>query len=306
MNREELRNLMQGISAAVPTPFDKGYKLDLAKATDLTQWWVEQGLGTNTAMIKVCSAWGQGPDLDDNEWPHLLRTVVNAGGPGVNVMCGLKSKDTMHTIEDAKKAQDLGANSLQIELPYNHKPKQDQYVKHFSMISDAIDIGIMIYNTYWFGCDPITGETMLRFKDAEQVAAVKWNFPTDDGYDQMKEFAHMFNVIDNSGQNVRCHKNGGRGFVSANVGAHPAHDIKVWELLEAKKYDEAQETIDRVNGAIGPVRDKVFANSGGYRLVKGMMEVIGRSAGPPRLPTEPMNDEEMAELRAAMEKLGWA
>ena len=96
-------------------------------------------------MIKLCSAWGQGPDLSDEEWPDLVRTVVDAGGPGANIMCGLKSKDTLRTIEDAKRAQDLGANSLQIELPYNHAPNQDQYVKHYTMISDAIDIGIMIY-----------------------------------------------------------------------------------------------------------------------------------------------------------------
>ena len=304
MNRKELKSLMQGISAAVPTPFDDECRLDLGVARELTQWWVEQGLGTNTAMIKVCSAWGEGPTLGDDEWPHLLRTVVNAGGPGANFMCGLKSKDTLHTIEDARKAQDLGANSLQIELPYNHRPGQDQYVRHFTMISDAIDIGIMIYNTYWFGCDPITAETMLRLEDAEQVAAVKWSFPTDEGYDQMREFAGIFNVIDNSGQQVRCHKNGGRGFVSAYVAANPAHDIKVWGLLEASKYDEAQDLIDRANDAIGPVRQKVAANSRGH-LVKGMMEIIGRPAGPPRLPTERISDEEMAELRAAMEKLGW-
>ena len=305
MNREELKSMMQGISAAVPTPFDQDYKLDLAVAADLTRWWVEQGLGTSTSMLKVCSAWGQGPDLDDEEWPHLLRTIVNAGGSGVNVMCGLKSKDTLHTIEDARKAQDLGAHSLQIELPYNHAPNQDQYLKHFTMISDAIDIGIMVYNTYWFGCEPITAATMLRLQDAEQVAAVKWNFPEPEGYDQMKEFAHIFNVFDNSGQTIRCHQNGGRGFVSAYVGAYPAHDLEVWKLLEAGQYEEAQAEIDRVEAALGPVGEKVGARSGGYRLVKGMMEVIGHSAGPPRLPTEPLNDEELAALRAAMEQLGW-
>ena len=204
MNREELKQIIKGVSVAVPTPFDKDYRLDLAAATDLTQWWVSQGLGASNSMIKLCSAWGQGPDISDDEWPHLVRTVVNAGGPGVNVMCGLKSKDTMRTIEDAKIAQDMGANSLQIELPYNHAPNQDQYVKHFTMISDAIDIGIMIYNTYWFGVAPIEPETMHRLEDAEHVAAVKWNYPDPDGYDKMREFSDTFNVIDNSGQHARA------------------------------------------------------------------------------------------------------
>ena len=153
-------------------------------------------------------------------------------------------------------------------------------------------------------CDPITAETMLKLEDAEQVVAVKWSFPTDEGYDQMREFAGTYNVIDNSGQQLRCHKNGGRGYVSAYVAVNPAHDIKVWELLEAKKYDEAKNIIRRVHDAFGPVRTKVTANSRGH-LVKGMMEIIGRSAGPPRLPTGRISDEEMLELRKAMEKIDW-
>ena len=102
MNRTELKKIIRGVSMAVPTPFDSEYKLDLAVATDLTHFWLENGLGTDKSMIKLCSAWGQGPDISDEEWPNLVRTVVNAGGTGVNVMAGLKSKDTMRTIEDAK------------------------------------------------------------------------------------------------------------------------------------------------------------------------------------------------------------
>ena len=305
MNREELKQIMRGVSVAVPTPFDQDYRLDLAAATDLTQWWVSQGLGGSESMIKLCSAWGQGPDLSDDEWPHLVRTVVNAGGPGVNVMCGLKSKDTMRTIEDAKIAQDMGANSLQIELPYNHAPNQDQYVKHFTMISDAIDIGIMIYNTYWFGASPIEPETMRRLEDAEHVAAVKWNYPDPDGYDKMREFSDTFNVIDNSGQHVRCFKNGGAGIVSAFAPAYPPHDLTVARLLKEGKYEEAEALTDAEDGALAPIRAKTAQSGGGYRLAKAMMDIVGHPTGPPRLPTEPLDAEEMAMLREAMEKIGW-
>ena len=305
MNREELKQIMRGVSVAVPTPFDQDYRLDLAAATDLTQWWVSQGLGGSESMIKLCSAWGQGPDLSDDEWPHLVRTVVNAGGPGVNVMCGLKSKDTMRTIEDAKIAQDMGANSLQIELPYNHAPNQDQYVKHFTMISDAIDIGIMIYNTYWFGVSPIEPETMRRLEDAEHVAAVKWNYPDPGGYDKMREFSDTFNVIDNSGQHVRCFKNGGAGIVSAFAPAYPPHDLTVARLLKEGKYEEAEALTDAEDGALAPVRAKTAQSGGGYRLAKAMMDIVGHPTGPPRLPTEPLDAEERAMLREAMEKLGW-
>ena len=46
MNRSELKEIMRGVSVAVPTPFDDNYKLDLETAEELTQWWLSVGLGT--------------------------------------------------------------------------------------------------------------------------------------------------------------------------------------------------------------------------------------------------------------------
>ena len=75
MNRDELKKLIKGIWVVVPTPFDGRLRLDLARMTDLTRWWVVSGLGTGTAPIEEAATSGQGPDLRDDEWPHLLRTA---------------------------------------------------------------------------------------------------------------------------------------------------------------------------------------------------------------------------------------
>jgi len=64
---------------------------------------------------------GRGPDLGDDEWPHLLRTIRNTAGPKANILCGLKTKNTLHTMR-MQRAQDLGANGLQIDLPIFHHP----------------------------------------------------------------------------------------------------------------------------------------------------------------------------------------
>ncbi|MSP13660.1 MAG: dihydrodipicolinate synthase family protein [Chloroflexi bacterium] len=305
MNRNELKKLIKGPIATLPTPFDEKFKLDLAVTADLARWWVANGLVRETAPIKVAAAMGEGPDLSDDEWPHLLRTVVDAAGPRASVICALKPKNTLHTIEDAKKAQDLGAIGLQIDLPFFHHPTQDDMVRFFTDISDAIDIGIMIYNTWWFGVPSLTAETMARLADAEHVVALKWAVPPEVDYDDMRQFSQTFNVIDNSNQPVRCHKNGGRGYISAVIAAYPQHDLKIWELLEAHRYEEVQVLYDRV---VNPMRDfmgKAAQKSGGYRVLKGLMGVMGRPVGAPRPPTLPLDEAEMAELRSIVKSLGW-
>lgn len=308
MNREELKKLIQGTIVTLPTAFDDNFQLDLGRQAELTEWWVEQGLGTAISPLKATAAMGEGPDLNDEEWPQVLRTVVDAAGSDGVVICGLKTKNTFHTIDDAKKAQDLGAVGLQIDLPVFHHSNQDDYVRFFTDISDAIDIGIVIYNTHWFGgvgLPSISAETMLRLADAEHVTAVKWSVPVGEDYDQMREFAHIFNVIDNSSQPVRCHKNGGRGYISGTISTYPQHDLEIWQLLEAGRYEEAQAQWDRVWDVLAPFRAKVSAKSGGYRFGKGLMAALGRPCGPPRPPTLPMDELEIEEAKEVLKRLGW-
>ena len=305
MSRDELKKLIGGTIVVVPTPFDADFKLDLGRQAELTKWWVEEGLGTGINPLKSSAAMGEGPDMSDDEWPHLLRTVVNAAGSDAVIICGLKTKDTLRAIEDAKKAQDLGAVGLQIDLPFFHHPNQDDYVRYFTDISDAIDIGIMIYNTHWFGCEYLNADTMLRLVDAEHVTAIKWSVPEGEDYDEMRRFSDIFNVIDNSGQRARCHRNGGRGYISGTIASYPKHDLEIWKLMEAGRYEEAQEKTDRVNEVLGPIRAKAWERSAGYSFGKGLMAAMGRPAGPPRPPTLPMTEQEIAELRVALRNLGW-
>ena len=163
----------------------------------------------------------------------------------------------------------------------------------------------MIYNTHWFGCESLQSGTMLRLQDAEHVAAIKWSVPEGEDYDQMREFAHIFNVIDNSGQPVRSHKNGGRGYISSTIAAYPQNDVEIWQMLEAGRYDEVDARWQHVNAALDPMRAKIGKVSGGYRFPKGMMAAVGQPMGPPRPPTLPVDEQELAGLKAALRSLGW-
>jgi 4-hydroxy-tetrahydrodipicolinate synthase len=300
-------SVFRGPIATVPTAFDQDYELDLGRMAELTKWWVANGLVAGRSVIKVAAAMGEGPDLADDEWPFLLRTVVQAADGKVPVVCGLKTKDTKNTVRDARRAQDLGAVGLQIDLPIFHHPTQDDYVRYFTAISDAIDIGIMIYNTWWFGAEPITPETMLRLADAEHVEAIKWSVPPGGpiDYDAMTTFAHRFNVIDNSSQPARCIRNGGAGYINTTIHAYPPHELAVWDLLQAGRYDEAQQLFDRVNVPLREFMAKSARRSGGYRVQKALMEVMGHPMGPMRPPTLSLDPQELAELRALVQSFGW-
>jgi 4-hydroxy-tetrahydrodipicolinate synthase len=306
MDREYLKNAIQGPIATVPTPFDDDFNIDYGVMADLTKWWVDSGLVMGTAVIKVAAAMGEGPMLADDEWPHLLRTVVQAADDKASIVCGLHYKDTKRTIEDAKQAEEIGAVGLQVSPPIFNLPSQDDLLDFYSELSDATGIGILVYVTAGMNC-PIDLDTYRKMADFENIVGIKWSTPPEGAsWESIYELSDTFNIIDNSKQPARSHQLGGRGYINMTSEIHPPHDLKVWELLEAKKYDEAKELFDSVNDPIRHFYDRTSERSGGQaRVKKGLMEIVGRPVGASRPPSKPLNAAEMKELRGIVEGFGW-
>ena len=306
MNRDELKQLIQGPIATVATAFDDDFEVDFGRMYELTQGWVANGLVKGKAVIKVAAAMGEGPMLRDDEWPYLLRTVVRAADDKASITCGLHYKDTKRTIEDAKRAQDMGAHALQVCPPIFNLPSQGDLLDYYSDLSDAIDIGIMVYHTHWMSGGRIEVDTILKMADIEQVASIKWSNPDGVDYDEMAKFSDIFNVIDNGGGPVHCHQLGGRGYINLTAESYPPHDLRVWELMESKQYDEAQKLHDSVNGPLREFGGRLDKRSGGQaRLKKGIMALMGQPVGSSRPPSKPLNENEIEELRQILLSFGW-
>ena len=305
MRRDEIKQLLVGPFATVPTPFDDDFEVDYGRMYELTQSWVEQGLVKGKAVIKVAAAMGEGPMLRDDEWPYLLRTTVQAAGGKAAVVCGLHYKDTKRTIEDAKRAQDMGAIGLQVCPPIFNQPSQGDILDYFGDLSDAIDIGIMVYHTYWMPGGRIEVDTIVKMADFEQVAAIKWSVPEDMDHDGMTKFSNTFNVIAN-GTVIRSLRLGARGYINLTLESYPPHDLRVWDLAENGQFDEAEALFDSVEDPLREFGEKLTLRSGGQaRLKKGMMALMGQPVGSSRPPSKPLNQQEMDELREILLSFGW-
>ena len=306
MNRSELQKVIVGPIATVPTPFDKDFEIDYGRMYELTQGWIENGLVKGKSVIKVAAAMGEGPMLRDDEWPYLLRTTVQAAGDRGTGLCGLHYKDTKRTIEDAKRAQDMGAIALQVCPPIFNMPSQSDLLHYFSDLSDAIDIGIMVYCPHWMPGGRVEVDTILKMADFEQVAAIKWSEAEGIAYEEMSKFSGIFNVIDNGGGPAECHRLGGRGYINLTAESYPPHDLKVWELLENKQYDDATALVESVDAPLRDFYEKVSSRTGGQGVVKkGIMALMGQQVGASRPPSEPLTLIEMEELRGILLSFGW-
>lgn len=306
MDRAELRRRIRGLIVVTVTPFDDDLEVDLGRVAQHTEWMIENGLVEGKAVLKVASVMGEVTSMTDVEWPEVVRTAVRAANGRVPVIAAVHSKDTRRTIDDALKMQDLGAIGLQVSPPFENFPTQDDMLRYFGAVSDAIGIGVMIYHAHWTAHGRIEIETFKKMTDFEHVMAIKWNTPADVPYEAMQELVADFNILDNSNQPGRCYKNGGQGFLDHLSPAYPAHDLEVLELLEAGKFDEGQAVWDEVCKPTVEFRSTTLGDSGGAaRLKKAAMAIMGHPAGSMRPPSMPVDEQEMAELRTILVDAGW-
>ena len=313
MDRQELQKLIVGAICPLPTPFDDDFRVDNGRMYELCSYLIDQGLATGNSMLKVASAVGEGSSLGDDEWPSLLRTVVRAADGKCPVMHSIHHKDTFRSIEDAKKAADLGAVGLQVSPPLFSDPNQDDMLRYFEALSDAIEIGVMIYNQPWYSRDwagsvyslgNIEPDTFVGMADFEHIVAVKWSVPEGTPYEEMSKFAGTFNVIDNNTDPILCHKLGGRGYIGFDP-VFPKRELKIWELLESGQYDEAQRLKDSTRTPeFREFAARVMKKSGGIsRVGKGIWEVVGWPMGSMRPPSLPLTPAELDELRELLKGL---
>jgi 4-hydroxy-tetrahydrodipicolinate synthase len=306
VNRDELRKLIVGIVTTVPTPFDAQFEVDYGRMAELTQFWVESGLVAGKAVIKVAAAMGEGGMLEDAEWANLLRTTVQAAKGKAAIAAGIHHKDTRRAIKDARLAEDLGAVAVQVSPPVFSWPTAGDLLRHFEAISDAIGIGVIIYNNWWWPGGNVSVDTFLKMADFEHIVAIKWSVQDESKYDEMARLTPYFNVIDNQSRPARCHQLGGRGYINRTAHAYPPHDLRIWELLEARRYDEAQRLYDSIDVPTWQFYERLALESGGEaRMIKGMMEIMGHPCGASRPPTLPMSRAQMAELRQILIAGGW-
>ena len=306
MNRDELRQRFQGVVGVAVTPVDDDFEIDYGRMADLTQWWVQNGMVRGKAMLKIGSVMGEGPQMRDDEWPALLRTVVRAADGKVDVIGGTHCKDTRRTIEDCKRASDLGAVGLQIAPPMFNDPNQDDILRFYEAVSDAIDVGIMVYQNHWFPHSGVLAETLRKMVDFEHVVAIKWSSFEGCPDEAMRDLSQHFNLIENGNDRVGFHKLGGRGYLDKTAVAYPPHELKMWDLLEAGKYEDAQALWDTVDVPLRAMGAKIGSRSGGQaRAKKAVMNAMGHRVGNQRPPSLPPTEQEMEELRGLLRSFGW-
>ncbi|SDX50928.1 dihydrodipicolinate synthase [Geodermatophilus africanus] len=278
------------VFTAMVTPFAEDGSIDLSGAQELAAHLVDRQAHDGLVVLGTT---GEAPTLSDGEQHAVLEAVLDAVGDRATVVAGVGTNDTAHTIENARRAERLGAHGLLVVTPYYNKPPQAGLLRHFTAVADATDLPVMLYDIPPRSVVPIEVDTLARLAEHPRIVAVK---------DAKGDLGAVMRTLSRtdlayySGEdvlNLPLLAVGAVGVVS--VVGHLAGP-RLAELIAAVESGDLVKA-RAVNESLLPLYTGIFRTQG-VILTKAALHELGLPGGPVRPPLVDATPEQRAQLRA--------
>jgi 4-hydroxy-tetrahydrodipicolinate synthase len=305
MNGLEAKELFRGPMVSVATPFKDDYSLDIPALKRNIRFMVDHGVRTGRGVLLVAAAGGEFPMLNTEERKQVLAASVEAAAGQVPVAASIQLIPTREVVELANYAHSVGVQLGQLSAPYYYPPTAGDVYQLFKTVSEESALPIMVYANWWV-TPAMNADMCERLAALPNVVALKWSAADIGEYSRgLARFADRLALIDNQGPFVWGHMLGCVGFITHQSNFWPEYPGQLWDLLEARRYQEVIELEKRFHWPWLEWIGKVCAETEGEGpFIKAAMEEAGLRAGPPRPPAQPVSAALREELRALFLRAG--
>lgn len=290
--------IFEGAGVALITPFDHKGEVNFPKLAEL----IEEQIAGGTDAIISCGTTGESSTMSHEEHIEVIRYTCNAVKGRIPVIAGTGSNCTREAIHLSKEAQKAGADGLLLVTPYYNKATQNGLIAHYKAIAQSVDIPILLYHIPGRTGVTMKPETIVTLcKEVPNIVGVK------EASGNFSSIATMMHLADgcvdlysgNDDQIVPLLAMGGKGVISvlSNVAPRQTHDI-----CQSFFDGDVKRSLKLQLEAI-PLISQLFCEVNPIP-VKAAMNLMGKEAGPLRLPLTEMEASNQKNLAAAMKEYG--
>lgn len=290
--------LFKGAGVALITPFNE----DLTVNYDMLGTLIERQIEGKTDAIIVCGTTGEPATMTEEEKLSVIKYTVEKVAGRIAVVAGTGGNSTQVVVDFSKKVQVLGVDGLLVVTPFYNKATQNGLYVHYTEVSKAVSLPIIMYNVpSRTGCN-ILPETAVRLaRDCENIVGIK---EASGDISQVMKLAKLSKgILDiysgNDDQIIPILSLGGVGVISvlSNVAPKETHDI-VMEYLEGDReraLDIQLRYLDLINALFCEVNPIP---------VKGAMNIMGYNVGKLRLPLTELEESHKEYVKASLAEVG--
>ncbi len=282
------------VLTATVTPFDADGAVDYDRYAELCTYLVENG----SDGVVVSGTTGEAPTLSDDERLELLRTAIDAVGDRATVVAGTGTYSTAHSVHLTEQAHEAGAHGFLVVTPYYNKPPPRGIVAHFKAVAAGSDRPVIVYNIPSRVVINIEPETMAELAEIPNVTAVK---QANDDLVQAKRIVELGLDLYAGDDNIVYPflEVGGKGGVCVHTHVVGPQVKKMVRRFRDGDADGAK----RIDEELAPAYELLAVTTGPIQI-KAALNLVGHDVGGLRLPLVEAGDDEKAQIRDCLERLG--
>jgi 4-hydroxy-tetrahydrodipicolinate synthase len=265
------------ILTAIITPFDERGRVDEDAFVAL----MAHLAGNGSDGFVVAGTTGEASTLTDDEQLGLIGLAARERPPGTTIVAGTGANDTRHAVHLTERATELGADAQLSVTPYYNKPSPLGLKRHYEEIARATDKPILLYN--------IPPDLLAELAQIEHIDGVKQaNAAELEPIDGLALYSGDDSLF------ARTLDLGGAGGVlvaSHVVGA------------ELRRMVDEPEHRTEIDASLRDVYETLFLTAS-PTCTKAALNLLGLRAGTTRLPIVDATGQELAAVRAMLERHG--
>jgi 4-hydroxy-tetrahydrodipicolinate synthase len=277
---------LEGLMTAMVTPFRPDGSVNEDGAVALGRHLLAHG----SDGLVVCGTTGESPTLSDDEMVTLVETMVSELGDEALIAAGAGSNATHHACHLAERMAAGGAHALLSVTGYYNRPNRRGIVRHYEEVARAAGgTPVIVYNIPSRTTVNLAPDLLAELAQIDSIEAVKQSNSSELG-----PIDGMTLLTGNDEDVARCLDLGGAGGIC--VSSH------VVGTEMRRMFDEPDRRAE-IDARLRPIYKAMFCTSSPIP-VKTALNLLGHDVGGLRLPLVDADEEELATVRAALERHG--
>ena len=290
------KTVFKGMATALVTPMTP-HGVDYDTYGRFIDWQIENGIN---ALVAVGTT-GESATLSQQERKEVIRFAVKHVNGRVPVIAGTGTNNTEHVLDFTRSACDDGADAVLVVTPYYNKATQGGLLKHFSMVADASEKPVIMYNVPTrTGCN-LQPKTVIALAEHPNIVGLK---------EASGNMAQVVEIIAGCGDKLDIYSGedgitmpmmamGGKGCISVLSNVAPKLAVEMCDKLFAGDMAGAAELQCRTLPLINALFSEVNPIP-----AKAAVAALGFGEEYLRMPLTPMEPHTRKVLLEEMRKLG--
>ena len=288
---------IKGIIVPILTPMHEDETVNYEELVNQ----IERLIAAGVHGIFVFGTNGEGYILDEEEKAEIIRVAVKTVNGRVPVYAGTGCVSTRDTIRMSRKAKELGADVLSIITPSFAAASQEELIRHYETVANAVDMPILLYNIPARTGNALAPATVQKLSQVANIVGAK---DSSGNFDNILQYIEKtrggdkpFTVLSgNDSLILWTLLAGGQGAIAGCANVFPHTMVSIYEKFIAGDLEGAHKAQD----SIRPFRD-IFKFGNPNTIVKTAVKELGYPVGLCRAPFNSLSPAGLDALRKALQ-----